>query len=664
MLPSCGHSSSGPQGRRVFVVAFDGMDPRIVRSLMDANKLDNYKDLEALGSFKRLATSTPPHTPVAFSSIISGADPGTHQIFDFIHRHPNPEGTTEPFIPFFSTAETMAPETDWALSLGNWKIPLAGGTTELRRQGASFWDYLIAKGIDTSVYYLPSNYPAEMPEGSGTFQSISGMGTPDLLGGYGSFTFFGPEPGKAVGGGRFVQLFIGADNHAQAILEGPPNFLRNPDASGKIEMLKVPIDITRHPAKPVAKFTLSGSTVVLNEGAWSEWIPVYFDTGISGGKMLGAAGMPTSIQGMVRLYLKQVHSEFQLYVSPVNIDPSAPVSPISAPADFSKQMAAQHGRFCTVGIPEDTKALTHNALDEDEFISQCDLVVNERAAQFRQALADFESGCMFFYFGATDLLQHMFWRDRDERHPGRDEKQGDRYADVVTETYEQTNALVGDAIKALRGDDILIVFSDHGFTSFRRGFNLNSWLRDNDFLHLLPQTWGSNQDSFRNIDWDQTRAYGLGMNALYVNAADREKYGVVKRDAQRIVLEEIRDKLMEVRDEDGEPIVDRIDLVEDIYPGADRSIAPDMIVGYHDGYRASWSTILGDMPRDVLENNMDRWSGTHLISADQVPGMLLTSEPVTIDNPTISDIAPTILEAFGIATPQSMTGRPLFSKNA
>jgi len=361
------------------------------------------------------------------------------------------------------------------------------------------------------------------------------------------------------------------------------------------------------------------------------------------------------------MYLRQVHPDVELYVSPINVDPAEPVIPISTPADFSQQLAARHGRYCTIGIPEDTKALTHQALTEGEFIGQCDTAAKERVAQYRAALAEFESGCFFFYFGATDLLQHMFWRDRDEQHPGRKVEEAEKYADVVTDTYLGTDILVGEALDALSTEDLLLVFSDHGFTSFRRGFNLNSWLLDEGFLQLGNGGWRRKLETRMNIDWSQTRAYGIGMNGLYLNRKGREKFGTVRQEEANGLLSEIRDRLLEFQDEDGTPVVHRADLISDLYPGADPDIAPDMIIGYNDTYRASWATLLGDMPRATLEDNLDRWSGTHLISADLVPGMLLSSRPLAVDVPTISDIGPTILQHFGIATPPPMTGRPLLA---
>jgi len=665
LLPGCGDAPEGngsASGKRVLVVAFDGLDPRIIDSLMRAGKLPNYKRLAEQGGFQKVATSTPPHTPVAFSSIISGADPALHQIFDFIHRDPRPEGDRLAMRPFFSTADTSQAERA-PLTMGDWQIPLSGSQTNLLRRGPAFWDYLIREGIDTDVYYVPSNYPTIEPDGPGRFRTIAGMGTPDLLGDYGKFTFYGPKRHGTVGGGRFVQVRMDSNHRIRTELEGPPNFLRNTGSgkNNKTPMLTTELEIARDPTERIAKISLSGSLLLLAEGEWSDWIPIEFATGFPGSTALNAVGAPTSIHGMVRLYLKQVHPDLELYVSAINIDPSNPANPISTPVDFSHELATRHGRFCTIGIPEDTKSLSHQALSEAEFLEQTGSVEEERAAQFRHALSEFKRGCLFFYFGATDLVQHMFWRDRDERHPGRVPEQAAEFHGVVADTYIKTDKLVGEALDALNPNDTLIVFSDHGFTSFRRGFNLNTWLEQSGYLRLSTKGRRKKVEKQSGVDWSRTRAYGLGMNALYVNMQGREKYGTVERKAANGLLENIREELLKVRDEDGTAVIERVDLVEEIYPGADRNLAPDMFIGYNDGYRASWDTILGDMPRTLLQDNMDRWSGTHLIAAEQVPGMLFTSRPVLVDDASISDIAPSILDLFGIDTPRQMTGKSLFT---
>ena len=658
VLGSCSAAGdSAKRGGRLFVLAFDGMDPVLVKDLMAAGRLPHFKRLAQMGSFAPIATSTPAQTPVAFSNIISGADPGTHQIYDFIHRDPNPTGAWA-VKPHFSTSEALPPESEMAISLGQWQIPLASGRTELLRRGDAFWNHLVRHGIDTTVYYIPSNYPSQSPSGKGRFHCISGMGTPDLMGSYGIFTLFTPDApftGRSVSGGRFVYWFV-KNHRAKGSLQGPMNFLHKSSDEMRFEF-----EIVRDPEAHVAMIEIAGRKILLKSQEWSPWIAIDFETGIPGSAILDAAGAPTAARGMVRFFLKQVHPKLELYASPINIDPTAPINQISVPSNFAKQLARRHGRFYTAGIPEDTKALTHGALHEDEFLSQCHVVMDERRRQYRQALSEFNSGCLFFYFGETDLVQHMFWRDRDPDHPGRDPEQGDQYRHVIDDLYATMDGVVGEALAQLQPNDTIIVLSDHGFNTFRRGFNLNTWLVDNEYTKLRNPLRQEKAEYFTNVNWQGTQAYGVGMNGLYLNEKGREKNGAVPAARRRGLLMEIADKLMQVRDDDGSQVIRNTYLTHDLYTGADPNVAPDLLIGYADAYRASWSTVLGGMPRKLIEDNMDRWSGTHLIEADLVPGILFTNRRVVIKNPDLIDIAPTNLDVFGIEKPTSMRGRSLFA---
>ena len=669
LTTSCRHDPNGTEnkGHRVLVVAFDGLDPKITKKLVEDGKMPNLAKLISGGSFSNIVTSTPPHTPVAFSNIIAGADANTHQIYDFIHR--DPRADDGPFKPYFSTADIVAPESSWlpaAIPLGGqWQVPLTGGRTVLLRRGPAFWDFLIANGIDAQIYYLPSNYPPPTPDGPGEFKCISGMGTPDLLGGYGEFTLLtpnAPKNGRQVDGGRFVRLRM-RKHRGEAFLQGPPDFMRrnNPDSNSPPEPLKSKVEVVRDSQSPVAKIRVSGKTILLNEGEWSAWTAIQFQSQVPGSSAMGVAGAPTSIQGAARFFLKSVHPKLEIYVSPINVDPAAPVVDISTPSNLTIGMSKKFGRFHTNGIPEDTKALSHRALNEEQFIEQSHAVVTERVQQYRAALGEFHSGCMFFYFGATDLLQHMFWRDRDPQHPGRVEEQAEKYQSLIDETYVGIDRQIGYGLDALGPDDTMIVMSDHGFTSFRRGFNLNSWLVENGFIKLKDPTKQAESVLYSNVDWSKTRAYGLGLNGLYVNEKGRETHGIVDSSEKQKLLNELAEKLRSVRDEDGSTVVTDSLEVQKLFSNADPEIAPDVIVGYGDGYRASWETVLGGMPRQLIVDNMDRWSGTHLTDPQLVPGLIASNRKLNVESPTICDIGPTILEEFGITVPSGMTGKALFA---
>jgi hypothetical protein len=316
--PGCSGSSDAEvdRGRRVLILGVDGVDPRLLADLMNAGRVPNLSRLADEGCFKVLGTSAPPQSPVAWSNFICGADPGTHAIFDFIHRDPNPDQPGLAVLPFLSTSDIEPPARDWAIPWGSdWHIPLFGPKPVQLRRGGAFWDDLIGHGVQTVVYRMPANYPPPEIDGRQYLSCLCGMGTPDLLGTYGEFTFFTPDApigGRAVGGGRFDRLRM-RNHRGTGRLRGPGNFLRRPDSMGRVPDLEAEVKVVRDPRAAVAKITIGDEIVLLKEGEWSDWVPVEFDTGIPGSTALGAMQLPTSIQAMVRLYLKSVHPKLQLY---------------------------------------------------------------------------------------------------------------------------------------------------------------------------------------------------------------------------------------------------------------------------------------------------------------------------------------------------------------
>src|SRR5712691_353045 len=631
-----GEESPAPK-MRLLILGIDGMDPQLLRQYMNEGKMPNFAALAARGSFLNLQTSTPPQSPVAWANLITGMNPGGHGIFDFIHRDP------ATLTPFFSTSQVKPPKHN--LRLGSWVIPLSEGEVLLLRNGKAFWQYLDDRKIPLTVFRIPSNFPPVRTRGN----TFAGMGTPDLLGGYGTFSFHTDDPvftPGPVSGGVIYQVQVAGDRIA-AQLHGPVNTLRkeNPE-------LIIPFTVDRDSSEPVARFSIQDQQFILREHEWSPWIRITFKF---------VPGLE-SITGICRFYLKQVRPQFELYVSPINIDPSNPALPLSTPQSYARELSRDVGSFYTQGIAEDTKALTSGLLNDDEYLEQARTVFEEQRRLFEHELARFRTGLFFFYFSSLDLNGHMFWRAIDPRSPSFDPELAAKHGKVLEDYYREMDAILGETLRATDENTTVLVVSDHGFAPFRRSFNLNSWLVENGYLVLRQGASTQGRDIFRDADWSRTRAYGLGLNALYVNLRGREKNGIVNPGAETEALQkEIKERLLSVRDPlDQQQVITRVDRAADAYSGPSTSRAPDLIVGYNRGYRVGWDSVLGGIPATLIEDNTQPWSGDHCIDFTKVPGVVLSNRKIRAENPALTDIAPTVLAEFGIARPETMKGRNIF----
>ena len=607
---------------RVVVLGVDGLDYSLVRELMARGRMPNFDRLSKAGHFSALATSTPPQSPVAWSSFITGLDPGGHGIFDFIHRDPK---TMQPFL---STTRTVAARR---IAVAGWRLPLSSDRVELLRRGEAFWEPLARQGIETTIVRMPANFP---PSRKAT-RELSGMGTPDLLGSYGTFTWFTSDPLTArreLSGGIVVPVDV-IDGVVRAAIEGPENpYLLEPQ--------KARVELTGYidSARRYVKLVVGDQERLLQTGEWSDWVPVEL-------KLLPFV----SLAGQCRFYVKQLEPSFEMYASPINVDPLKPVLPISTPPGYAAQLGRATGRYYTQGMPEDTKALKAGLLSVPEFLEQARIAGDEARRQFTYVFNRFDSGFLFYYFGNIDQVSHMIWRSMDPGHPAYRPEDA-QYRTVLEELYAGMDQLVGSTLSQLRADDLLIVMSDHGFASWRRSFNLNSWLRDNGYLVVRDSSRAMSANSFDNIDWARTRAYALGLNGLYINVRDREVNGIVSAGDRERLADEIGRRLKDVVDPStGSRVVTSVFART---TGSDvpevRGFAPDLVVGFAKGVRASDESSLGVVTSDVFADNVSAWSGDHCMDPAAVPGILLTSRRLRKSAPNLQSLAGAIVAEFGI----------------
>jgi predicted AlkP superfamily phosphohydrolase/phosphomutase len=627
-------------GTKVLVLGFDGMDPNMLQQYRDEGLMPNFDRFIAAGAqFQPLGTSIPPQSPVAWSCFAAGVDPGGHGLFDFIHRNP------ETMLPLLSSGSAQAPESSW--TIGDWKIPRGGGSVVNFREGKAFWQVLDDAGIDATVFKVPANFP---PVACAS-RTLSGMGTPDILGTYGIFTYITDDPGvdTEMDGGRVIPVRAVA-GRIETFVPGPLNAYRVGDPESTVDLA-----ITLDRENRTAFFEIADQEFVLQEGEWSDWVDLSFPM----------VPLFKSVGGICRLYLLETTPNLRLYITPVQLHPMRPEMPISTPPDYSKELAEDVGLFYTQGLPEDSKALERGVLSDGQYASQSDQILHERLAQYSYELKRFaalDEGFLFFYFNSPDQSCHVFWRAFDEdspTHAAADPHQAGRVRDL----YVELDGVLGETLDTVADDTRVMIVSDHGFAPFHRMFHLNAWLYQHGYLHLRPGFQPGDVEFLVGVDWSRTRAYGIGINGLYLNLRGRESRGIVNRgrEADALLAELVQALEAEVDPELGETAIKYAYRSDVVYSEAYRDRGPDIIVGYRAGWRGSNECALGEVPETVFEDNDMKWSGDHCMAADEVPGVVLTNRPFARPDPTLVDMAPTILGLFGLEPAETMTGRDLYA---
>jgi predicted AlkP superfamily phosphohydrolase/phosphomutase len=626
-------------GRRAIVLALDGLDPGMVRRLMARGRLPHFAELARMGTFGPLATTMPALSPVAWSSFITGQTPGGHGIADFVARDPDTH------LPTFSIFENQPPGL--TIDFGDVHLPLTGGGPASLRRGRPFWSYLTAQGIPAWMVRVPTNFPVEET----ATRALAGMGTPDLIDSYGSFSYYTSHRLEIYGdvSGGTVHYVEVKDGRVDAELPGPVNSLVEASPGRETNQASLPFTAHLDPDRKAAVLRIGGRSLILEEGRYSDWVKVEFT-------LLPLVG---KVSGIVRFLLKQVRPHFQLYATPVNIDPESQAVPVTYPRELGADIARDIGSYWTKGLPCDTKALDYGILDDEEYVGQAELVLEERLALFHHQWPRFDEGLFFFYVSSIDQDTHMLWRNMDESHPLHRESDH-RFADWVPYLYERMDALLGELLPAVDDETLLLVCSDHGFASFARQFHLNTWLRDNGYLTLRDSARRKRETAITDVDWSRTAAYGVGFNGLYLNLEGREGGGIVSPDKAGPLLARLARELEAVVDpETGQRPIARVYRRDDLYRGEATPGMAELLVGYTPGYRSSSPSVLGATGPSTIDTNPWAWSGDHSMACDLVPGTILSSRSVAGSRPGILDLPVTLLDWFGLERPEQMVGRSL-----
>ena len=672
-LVSLACSGSSPRGassysQKMVILGFDGMDPHLLEKWMAEGKLPNIAALAKRGGFYPLQTTHSPESPTAWASFATGVNAGKHNIYDFLVRD------TTTYLPDLGMVTRTPPKF-----LFNY-IPVSKPKLSSIRGGTSFWVTAGKAGVRSDVLTVPVTFPPEDIEHGFL---LSGLPLPDIRGTMGTFSYYATdlsryEEGNTEMGGILRRLVFEGDT-AQSDLEGPPSPIvkqkieairrKGPSLSESdraqlaelqaVQDVRVPFTLKWNRAAKSATIDIDGQTIALEQGKWTPWIDLTFKVNFL-----------VRVHGMVQMFLVNGGNELQLYVSPVNFKPDAPPVPMSSPEDFSATLYKEIGNYRTLGWAEATWALNEGRMDEKTFMDDLMVAFDDRARVILHRLDAKDWDLLIGVIESTDRVQHMMWRLIDPQHPLYDAALAAKFGDSIERVYRRADDFVGEVVKRVGPDMPVMIVSDHGFHSWRKAVNLDTWLVQNGYMVMKGQSTDKKlADLFgggtfwENVDWSRTRAYAMGIGQIYFNLRGRESQGIVSPGAEaKALADELSAKLLTMTDpDDGTPIIRAVYKRDDIYSGPYLQNASELQVGMNEGYRVSWQTTLGGSPPGIVYKNDRKWSADHGgYDFAITSGILVSNRPISSTAPRIIDLAPTVLKYFGIAIPTDIDGKPLF----
>jgi predicted AlkP superfamily phosphohydrolase/phosphomutase len=650
------------------ILGFDGMDPHLLKQWMDEGRLPNIAKLAKQGGFYPLQTTHSPESPTAWASFATGVNAGKHNIYDFLVRD------TTTYLPDLGMVTRTPPKF-----LFNY-FPISKPQVHTMRGGTSFWVTAGKQGVRSDVLTVPVTFPPETVENG---RLLSGLPLPDIRGTMGTFSYYATdlsryEEGNTEMGGILKRLVFEGDRAASE-LDGPPSpivrqqietirrkgpALSETDRTKLAELqaaqdVRIPFTITWNREAKSASIDIDGQVIQLQHGTWTPWIDLTFKV-----------NFVVRVHGMVQMLLMNAGSELQLYVSPVNFKPDAPPVPMSYPDAFSAELYKEIGTYRTLGWAEATWPLNEGRMDEKTFMDDLMVAFDDRARTILHEIDVKDWDLMVGVIESTDRVQHMMWRLIDPKHPLYDAQLAARFGDSIERVYKRADDFVGEVVRRVGPDVPVLIVSDHGFHSWRKAVNLDTWLVQNGYMVMNGQSADKKlADLFgggtfwENVDWSRTRAYAMGIGQIYFNLRGRESQGIVSPGAEATALaDELSKKLLALTDpDDGTPIIRAVYKRDDIYTGPYLGNAAELQVGMNDGYRVSWQTTLGGSPPGIVYKNDRKWSADHGgYDYAITSGILVSSRPITTQDPRIIDLAPTVLRYFGVAIPTDIDGKPLY----
>jgi predicted AlkP superfamily phosphohydrolase/phosphomutase len=670
LLACSGGTAKSQYSQKLVIIGFDGMDPDLVRQWVDEGRLPAFKKLIDQGGLYPLTTTHSPESPTAWASFATGVNAGKHNIYDFLVRD------TATYFPDLGMVRRIPPKF-----LFNY-IPTSKPQIVSTRGGTSFWVTAGQAGVRSSILTVPVTFPPEEVEHG---ELLSGLPLPDIRGTMGTFSYYATdlsryEEGSTEMGGILRRLVMDGDV-ARTELVGPPNpVVRQQIAALRTkggppsdadrrkiaeletqEDVRLPLTIHWNRSAKTATVEIAGESIPLEVGRISRWIDLEF-----------RINFLIRVQGMAQMLLMNAGNELQLYVSPVNWKPDNPPVPMSHPESFAGDLFKRLGYYRTLGWAEATWPLNEDRMNEQQFMDDLYRAFDDRAQVILDRIDARQWDVLVGVIESTDRVQHMMWRLMDPKHPMYDAALAQEYGDAIERTYRRADTFIAEVMDHLEPGTQLMIVSDHGFHSWRKAVNLNTWLVQEGYMVIqgqqpgektLEDLFGGSGEFWENVDWSRTRAYAMGLGQIYFNLQGREGKGIVSPGAEATRLaDELSARLLTMRDpEDGSAIIRAVYERDDVYSGEYIGNAAELQVGMAEGYRVSWQTTLGGSPQGIVYANMKKWSGDHGgYDFATTAGVLITSRPVNTATPNIMDIAPTVLKYFGLPVPGYIDGRPLW----
>ncbi len=524
------------------------------------------------------------------------------------------------------------------------------------RRGPVFWTEPAAR--PATVIRMPVTFPPEdFPDG----RMLSGLGVPDLSGRIGRPAYFTSDPFFAPREGNdfsveIVRLESNVGRQEVKVL-GPPGrpFGREGSIDAKLTF-SVP------DARDRIVIEAEGARAELRPGEWSDWVPLVF-----------RVNPLVAIHGYARLRLQSVQPEIGLYLSPIQFDPDhlPPGFTLSSPRGFAKELVSEYGRYKTMGWAIDTWSIQSGTLPEDAFLEDVKMTAEQERKMLRGLLAKGDR-LLFHYFEFPDRVGHVFWRFRDPEHPAYDAGLAAKYGDAVETSYRTMDEIVGETAKALKPEDVLLVLSDHGFATWRRSVNYNSWLVENGYLVLKgsapppeprgpllarPVLGGDRLDEVEGVRDGPGRHLRQSLRAARPAESSRPAPSTrPSGGSSSTASRRSRTRRTAAR------AVSRVFKREEVYRRFDPRLIPDLIVANLPGYRVSWQSSLGVPTESVFEDNRDVWSGDHCsLDPDLVRGVFFSSKPFRAEKvPGIADVTASVRALFGGSEIEDAAGKALW----